>query len=99
MLTADTITDEQIRELRLQMGDERFDKFGQSWSIWQVCMDAMHRPDYGQRDARVRIWTSEQAREVCAGLYRDLIHCAAGECTRPIGHSGAHESVNARSAK
>ena len=90
-ITAGTITDEQILELREDMGSERFDMYGQSWSIWQLCMDAMSRPDYASTDARVRLWERTRAREICADLYRDLLHCADSHCERPRGHAGPHQ--------
>ena len=71
LVTGDTITDEEICELREEVGSERFERNGQRWSVWQLCMDAMQRPDYQRGDARIRIWTMTHARELCAEIWND----------------------------
>ena len=76
-LNADTITDEQIRELRDRQPGERFTittritpmaTQTQGYSLWQLCMDAMARPDYQRGDARVRLWPHGEARARCAEI-------------------------------
>ena len=76
-LTADTITDEQIRGLRDARPCERFTitthislmaTTQQSYSLWQLCMDAMRAPDYQRGDARVRLWPHGEARARCAAI-------------------------------
>lgn len=68
MITGDNITDEQIRELRDADPLAQHVAFGQVWSLWQLCMDAMRQPDYAKGDARVRLWPIDKARARCAEI-------------------------------
>lgn len=97
MITADTITDEQIRELRDGQGHRRFTAYEQTWGIWQLCMDAMMRPDYQRGDARTRIWERGRARELCAEIVQAAQVGLAEVWLR--GRAECAALLNARSAK